>query len=654
MPRLVRRRHIRGNRGLTRDAFAGQTLLLFNHSRMTPETPHDSQTLPLPPPPPPRRLSLGMLFEIRPAGRRWPIALSAAVSMATPVAAGWAANDIAAGLLATLGSFTAVYGSDRPYLNRAMLLVAVALTFALVVALGAVVEPFPFVAVAAIVAIASLSTFLCNALQVGPPGAYLFTLACAVGTALPVSHLAVWNIGLLVLGGGAFAFLVSMAGVLWRPRGPEQAALETAAAAVARFAEALDTRQQDETRHRAALALHDLWTRLITQQPVRPRPGGSLIRMRARAYELHHVFAQCLSGGQGQSAALAARARALVIAFAPGPEIRDTVMLPLGRLGLRAAIADSLRWGAPPLSATLRVADASAIAAAIGTVFKFGHAYWIVAAAVLMLHQGLDWARTLQRGIERMGGTLIGLVLAGIILSAVPHGLWIAAVLAALQFIIEMLVVRNYALAVVFITAAALTIAASGGNNTAAIGDLLFARGLDTVIGCLVALAVHLATASRAVVVPLPREIAATLAGVRPVLSMLASGDVVSEAARRARRNLQHRALALMTAYEMSVGASPRDRKFAEEMWPAVVAAQRVAYRVLAASWSLEAAGRDKAPTLAAAMFGADGLAAAEQSLARLATAIVTGLPPAVMADGPAFLRADLQTLSDTLIRRGR
>ena len=28
------------------------------------------------------------------------------------------------------------------------------------------------------------ATFLCNALNVGPPGAYMFALACAVGTAL--------------------------------------------------------------------------------------------------------------------------------------------------------------------------------------------------------------------------------------------------------------------------------------------------------------------------------------------------------------------------------------------------------------------------------------------------------------------------------------
>lgn len=630
---------------------------------MRPDSTRQSPASLLPPPPPPRRLSLGSLFEFRPAGRRWPIALRAALSIATPVAAGWALGDIGSGLLATLGSFTALYGSDRPYLNRAMLLAAVALAFALVVALGAAVEPFPIAAIVTIVAIAAVSTFLCNVLQVGPPGAYLFTLACAVGTALPVRDLAAWHIGLLVFAGGAFAFLVSMAGVLRRPRGPEQAALEIAARAVAGFAEALGTPQQDETRHRAALVLHDLWTRLVTQQPVRPRPGGTLIRMRARAYELHRLFAECLSGGQGRSLPLASRARALgagvvaaeergVTAGAEAePEPSDTVVLPLGRLGLRASVADGLRWGAPPLSATLRVADASAIAGAIGTVFNVGHPYWIVAAAVLMLHQGLDWTRTLQRGIERMVGTLVGLGLAGLILEAAPHGLWIAAVVAVLQFVIEMLVVRNYALTVVFITAAALTIAASG-QSTAGIGDLLFARGFDTVIGCVVALIVHLATASRAVAVPLPREVADTLTAVQPALTFLAGGDTVSEPARRARRDLQHRALALMTAYEMSAGASPRDRKFAEEMWPTVVAAQRIAYRVLAASWSVEAVGHDKAPALADAMIGASGLAAAQQSLTRFATAMITGVAPVVGADGPAFLKSDLQTLSDALIRR--
>jgi uncharacterized membrane protein YccC len=58
--------------------------------------------------------------------RRWPFALRASVCMVVPILVGWAAGDVSAGLVATIGGFTSLYGSGRPYLNRAMYLGAIA------------------------------------------------------------------------------------------------------------------------------------------------------------------------------------------------------------------------------------------------------------------------------------------------------------------------------------------------------------------------------------------------------------------------------------------------------------------------------------------------------------------------------------------------
>ena len=56
--------------------------------------------------------------------------------MAVPVLIGWAAGDIAAGLMATIGAFTSLYGSGRPYLNRGVHLGVIAACFSVAVALG--------------------------------------------------------------------------------------------------------------------------------------------------------------------------------------------------------------------------------------------------------------------------------------------------------------------------------------------------------------------------------------------------------------------------------------------------------------------------------------------------------------------------------------
>lgn len=105
-------------------------------------------------------------------------------------------------------------------------------------------------------------------------------------------------------------------------------------------------------------------------------------------------------------------------------------------------------------------------------------------------------------------GTLAGLLLAGLILAAYPQGLWLVFTVALLQFIIESVVVRNYALAVMFITPLGLVIA-SGGRHVTDIARPLSARAVDTVIGCSVALATYWLTTRWAGVPQLPGTIRA-------------------------------------------------------------------------------------------------------------------------------------------------
>src|SRR5690606_42025994 len=86
---------------------------------------------PAPPPvPTPRRL-LANLRQVRPSPpRRWAFALRAALAMGIPILAGIWAGAPSYGLMATLGAFTALYGSGRPYASRAITLAVVACAFA--------------------------------------------------------------------------------------------------------------------------------------------------------------------------------------------------------------------------------------------------------------------------------------------------------------------------------------------------------------------------------------------------------------------------------------------------------------------------------------------------------------------------------------------
>lgn len=599
---------------------------------------------------------MGSLFSLRAAGRRWPLAARASLCMGVPVIVGWAAGDVTAGLMATLGAFTTLYGSGRPYLYRAALLGFVALALTASVSIGIAAAEIPWLVVPTITVIATLATFLCNALRVGPPGAYMFALTCAAGTALRAPHLSIGHTAVLVLAGGAFAWLVHMSGALLWPRGPERAAVASAASAVARFLESVGSPRQDTARHAAALAMHEAWTAMVSQQPARPRPDGTLSRLRAVSRELNLLFAEVLNATGPDAHALATaaeKARRLgAEASKPRPEMErtDPNHVPLGHQGALQSLREALNPWSMVFLAALRVGLATATAGAISQFLNLEHAYWAMAAAVLMLHQGLDWAGTLQRGVERTSGTLVGLVLAGAILSLHPQGLWVAATLMGLQFAIEMTVLRNYALAVVFITAAALTIAA-GGMPVHGLGEMLWARGTDTAMGCAVGLAIFVLTAPRVIsAISLPHEIVRTLDAVTVVIGHMASGSMTTEAALAARRDVQHRTLALLQAYDASAGVSHAHRAAVERMWPVVVATQRLAYRVLSTCWTLEEAGKEAAPQKARALFGADGERNVTNALFELGEAIASDARPPRPDGLPRFLEPEVEALRNCFV----
>ena len=571
--------------------------------------------------------------------------------MGVPLAFGWVSGDLRAGMIASLGAFTSLYGGDRPYQNRATLLAIVALSFALVVCLGVYAQPSLLGSIAASVLVAMSATFLCNALNVGPPGAYMFALACAVGTALPTQHLTLWHIGLLVLGGGVFSWSVQMAGVLFRPRGPELDAVSAAAAAIAQFAQSIGTQREDYTRHAAALSLYEAWTKLVTLQSTWPRQSRTLNRLRAVNRELHRLFMQCITATErgAQLETVAERAASLVATFlSRGPTNIDFSDVPFGHYGIRESICESLTWNSTAVLASVRVGLASTLAGVLGAAFGLDRAYWMVAASVLVLHQGLDWTRTFQRSIERVIGTLLGLGFAGSILNLRLSGVYLVAILTVLQFIIEVVVVRSYAMAVVFITATAL-IMASGGYVVHDLGHLLWVRGLDTASGCVIGLGVHAFTAPRLVAVPVPHQILRTLAAIEGVLAVLMNGEVTSPSARRARRDLQHHAVALLRAFELGGGAAPKDREYAERAWPTVVATQRLAYRVLGTCWSLEEAGHESAHEMSAALFPNSSFDETTQLLTDIGVAIRDGRKPVISSQLPPFLKRDLQTLADSV-----
>src|SRR6478735_7337905 len=130
--------------------------------------------------PPRPTVSLANLFDLRPDRDRLVSAARASMASGICLFAGWLMDDQAAGLTANLGAFVALYGSGRPYRNRARLLALILCGLVLCVVAGveAATVPNPWISIAVAALIAILASFFCTALNVGPPGAYMFMIAC--------------------------------------------------------------------------------------------------------------------------------------------------------------------------------------------------------------------------------------------------------------------------------------------------------------------------------------------------------------------------------------------------------------------------------------------------------------------------------------------
>lgn len=223
---------------------------------------------------------------------------------------------------------------------------------------------------------------------------------------------------------------------------------------------------------------------------LRLRPGGSLF----------HIFAFAAIAsipnqpplGEGMLVAVLTTALSLLIGFSSRilpsrrtpwvrpPPIRRT---PGER---RAAWLEGLGYLAA-------AGVAGSLATLAGQWLGFGHNYWAMVAAVVPL-VGHTTRHRISRGIQRILGTVLGLVLLAAILLPGLEPWQTVLVMALCQFGAEMFIIRQYLLAQVFVTPLALISTLLVVPASPAI--LLRDRIIETVIGAVVGIGVVLAPAA--------------------------------------------------------------------------------------------------------------------------------------------------------------
>ncbi|RCV53219.1 FUSC family protein [Marinitenerispora sediminis] len=576
---------------------------------------------------PKARIDLKAVFGLASGRWAWTIAIKAAVAMSGSFALAAVFFDPRAAALAALGSMTVLYERTTPYAHRAVALAFVGVGFVLSVGLGSLASVTPWTAALGIGLIAGVATWICQALRVDRPGPLFITLVGAISTIAPGGLAAVpLHAGLAGIG-AAVGWLVAMADAPFRGRYPENRAVAEAFRKLAKLLRAVGTPSLDHVQHEASLAVAEAWRLVLLAQTrgYRDTPAAARLRALLRWVSDIHLAAADVSMARTdplpEEVARFAAGLADAVArpeLAPDPARLDEVRRGLrprsleSRLYTRLAraaqtarkpeheaagaglglydtrypsVLDSLRSSLSReslvLPTALRMGITVAAAGLLAVLLGFERFYWVSVTTAAVL-QGGNVVLTVNRGVQRALGTLLGVVIGvGVLLLHPPLPVVIVAA-GLFMGLAQLVIARTFLYGSILLTPMALLIA-----HTAApypVDELAQARILDTLLGSLVGMlgAVLLwrqASASR-----LPRTIINVLDDARTVINEVLDPDVAigPERRYRLRRDLRADLISLRGVYDSAIGDVPR-AETTQPLWPVVVATQRTGYLALSA-----------------------------------------------------------------------
>ncbi len=172
------------------------------------------------------------------------------------------------------------------------------------------------------------------------------------------------------------------------------------------------------------------------------------------------------------------------------------------RAGAAGSGADAARSGLAPVTGSIRsvrparssaigratmFAVGTLIAGAIPLLIGIGHPYWAMVSAIAGLSAATGFHRVL-RATHRLVGTVLGLGVAAVLLAFEPSCLVVVLLVIALQGGVELFIVRNYTIGLLFLTPLVLVMGRLAGDVSA--GQLLLERGVETAIGVAVAIGI--------------------------------------------------------------------------------------------------------------------------------------------------------------------
>jgi len=551
-------------------------------------------------------------FKLNKTPFPWEKAISAAICGGFPVLIGLLLNQIRFGLLGAIGGFTYLYVFNEPYAERIKKIFFVAIGITLCVALGIFAAPYPSLIILIVGLIGAIATFIFGIFKVAGPAAVFFVLSFTMTTGININQSEIPIFIGVVFASSIFSWLISMIGYFFNPHGPELKKFKGLYLALAEFAEAVGSEDISNIRNRTVNALKE--SEEILAIGYNPWKVSFLFnRLFLLNQHANKIFLEMLELHSNSKNKLPQELVNMIRKLAMGINLKDEETIKIEKsteeldesfhklleiiydveaiMNIQLKyIGRSIKVSKPSLTTkflkalnkdsivfvnSIRYGIVLSISAIIAFGFGFTRPYWITLSCAAVMC-GSTIIATFHRAIQRSVGTMIGILLAIVILSFQPEGFMIVVVNMCLTALIELAISRNYALAAIFITPNALLIA----ENSTKIYNVSYfatARITDIFVGSAIGLIGTYIIGRKSASSRFPDLMVKLLHSHSRVLVFLASNNNENNTS-LIREKMEIDLMNFKMAYNTALGEIPNNQEILEMMWPAYFTLEHISY----------------------------------------------------------------------------
>ncbi|KGR74685.1 FUSC family protein [Ureibacillus sinduriensis] len=536
----------------------------------------------------------------------WLKAFLAGIASGLPIAIGLLFGNFQYGLIAGLGGFAFLYVFPIPYAQLAKKLAWCVLAIAVCVFLGTVLAPYPLTAAIVMGVIGAIGLFIFGAFRLVGPSAIFFVLIFAMVTGMPLAPEEAFTRSVLAFLGGILSWVIAMSGWLFNPHGPEKSIVRRSYLELANYFERMGTLHENGAQHRVMSTLkeasmtinsayipwkksdiynylfllndfaHKIYLFALEQQLKGninsiPVELGQSLRKLAEILDAKNIYDVASMKLPHPNEMNEKIAQLYIEMNAAKNSILEPSISSGKRIDVQKTSAKRILLGALDKNSiifinSLRFGSITIFAAIFAFELDFNRSFWVPLSCVAVM-SGATATASLHRAIQRSLGTIFGILIASVILVFQPSGYLVALLIFLLTFITELFIVKNYGLAALFFTPAALIMAIAGSHGKAPFSFIASTRVVDVLIGVLIGLLGVWFVGRKSASSKTPHLVSKTIRSYAQAFYVLFSnGEPYQNEFNKMETNIRN----LKAVFDTAIGELPKDAKTMEYYWPIV------------------------------------------------------------------------------------